>query len=345
MKLPVDKALASRLIFVGGDEEVLRRRALGELRKGLIDEEDDFDSETLIADGNNFQAWLGSSLTAPFLSKYRVVVVRNVLRDDEPDKGDKISALSNLPDYARLILVADEESGDEAKNERISKAWQKVVQKAGGIVLAASVEPKQAVEEVRAEAERQGKKLSPTAAATLLEMVGGSYSAAIEEVTKLALYCQANNEILERDVLAVVTASREWNVFKLGDAITGGQPGQAIRQLRILLSGSTKPEEAVYRNIMPNLTRQFRLLWQARTLVDFGPSAKDHWPSNPNLAKQADWLQNKIQQSAKRLSLAQIEGCLHELADCDARLKGQLETMGAVDALETLIHRTAMILR
>jgi len=345
MKLPIDKAVASRLIFIGGSEEAIRRRALREIRSKLITDGDDFDSETIVAESGNFMSWIGAAATAPFLSEFRTIVVRNALRDDEPDKPEKIRNLEQLPPYARLILVADEDYADEQKQERVSKAWQKAVQKAGGVLVLAEVDAKSAAEEVRAEAERQGKRLSPTAANTLLEMVGGSYSAASEEVAKLVLYCQDSPEILERDVQAVVTASREWNVFKLGDAFTAGQPAAAIRQLRILLSGSTKPEEAAFRNILPNLTRQFRFLWQARTVIELGASASEQWPSNPNLGKQADWLQNKIRQSASKLKLDQIESCLHELADCDARLKGQLEGMGAVDALETLINKTAAILR
>ncbi len=66
-------------------------------------------------------------------------------------------------------------------------------------------------------------------------MTGGSLSRSIEELEKLAIYVGESDSIREEDVKVVVVPSREWNVFKLCDAIVRDNAGEAMRQLRILV--------------------------------------------------------------------------------------------------------------
>lgn len=348
MKVDWDKALAARALVISGDEHALKRRALSELsaRAGLGP--DDFDSETFTAgDGRSGVDWLGSVSTTPFLGERRTVLVRNLLRADAPAEcGLGVGSLKNLPPTARLVLVADDEGGDDRKRERLAKiatAWETFVTKEGGVVLRFTIEPKQVPTLLAAEAKGLGKSLSTPAATLLGEYVGGNFSRGMEEIEKLAFFVGDRETIKEADIKHVVTPSREWNVFTMIDAAVAGNTGAALRQLHLLLEGSGKPDEAAPQRILPLLSRQFRLVWQARLCVEQGAnpanapeSVRALFPSRPNLAKEP-YAQNRAMAAARRLSLPQIQACMQALADADARLKGALTGFSATETLERLL--------
>ncbi len=66
-------------------------------------------------------------------------------------------------------------------------------------------------------------------------MTGGSLSRALGELEKLALFVGDAEGIREGDVQAVTVPSREWNVFRMADAIVAGDVPEALRQLRTLI--------------------------------------------------------------------------------------------------------------
>ncbi len=346
MNLGVEKSVASRVVLIRGDEEVLRRQALSELLR--LAGTDEFDTEFVQGDTSTPAEWIGSAGTVPFMGDRRTVVVRNLLRTRET-AADWQPGLAGLPPTALIVLVADEEmTADDDRARKlgtVGQAWQSVVTKAGGSVIDCSLKDAGKLQSALREAAKEaGKQLTPPAATALAEMCGGSYSRCISELEKLCIYVEPSLEVRETDVLAAATPSREWNVFKLADAVVAGQPGQALRQLRVMVSSATKADEAANRSILPNLARQFKLIWQARACIDAGinPGAPSesiiaHFPKKPNLGTENPWARNRAIQSAKNVSKAQAEQCLNHLSEADARLKGVLPSVDALETLESLI--------
>lgn len=334
------------VVFIGGNEDALRRKALTALLDEVGSGPDDFDFESFLADSREPSAWLGAASTSPFLGDHRTVIVRHVLRAEEAMDA---AALKALPPTARLVLVADDEPGDENKQRRLAtvrKHWETAVEKSGGVVVRADADAKTLRGALRDEAKSRGKSLTPTAADVLVEMTGASFSRATDELEKLLLFVGEGDEIREADVRLVTTASREWNVFSMIDAAVGGQPSEALRQLRILIGSATRAEEAGQRSILPMLSRQFRLLWQARACIEAGASpdrapeeVRGAFLARPNLAQERPWPQGKAMDVARSLSYAQIGACLREVALADARLKGQLPGFSGLDTLERLLLR------
>ena len=178
----------------------------------------------------------------------------------------------------------------------------------------------------------------------LLEMTGGSLSRAVDEVQKVLLYIGEQNQIQESDLRALVIPSREWNIFKLVDAVTAGQVGEALRQLRILVGSSQKAEDAAFRQILPMVARQLRLLWQARVCIDakVQPSSAPHeitkcFLEKPNLAIEKPYRLNKLNEIARRTPLPNLARALQTVCDTDARLKGIEAGFNAMDTLERMV--------
>jgi len=342
--------MAARVVLLTGEEEALRGRALLELIQAAT-AEDDFDLETFDAGETSPASWSASAGTAPFLSARRTVVVRHLLRCDDI----ATAGWAQLPGTALMILVADDEGGDEAKLRKLAAvrtAWEKAVKACGGYTEEFKTNPKELIDSIRQEATRLGKKLSPQAAETLAEMCGGSLSRSLGELEKLVLFVGQRDNVNDHDVRTVVMPSREWNVYKMTDAAIGGDAGEALRQLRILVGSQAKAEDAAHSRILPTLSRQLRLIWQARVVLDAKAdpdnppeSVTRLFPDNPNFAKQAPFVKSKSVRTARGVKLDQIAACFRIVSDTDAKLKGMLPSYTAMDSLEQMILQMVQMVR
>lgn len=348
MKIDLEKALAHQIVYIAGDEDVLRRRAL----TALIDVAsggDDFDLEAFVGDSSEPSQWLGSCGTAPFLSPRRVAVVRNLLRFEDPGE----LGTPELPESALLILVADSESGDDSKQKTLAaraKRWEKAVKDAGGFVYQATIGAKAFEDLIKRELAERGLKMAPTAITTLQEMVGGNLSTALEEIEKVCLYIGDRTQIGEADVKAVVVPAREWSVFKLIDAVFGGQPGEALRQLRVMVGTNPKPESAALGSVLPMLNRQLRLVWQAKmfrdakaSLTSPPESLKAQLPTVHSLLAQKEYPQRIAMQAAAKVTSAQLVRCFELLAESEARIKGADAMFSTSDTLDQMVLEMTQI--
>lgn len=331
-----------------GEEDAVRRDALKELLASSG--ADDFEIEIFEGDQLQPTQWIASASSVPFISERRVVVVRHLLRA-EPDQI-KAEQLKGLPDYSLLVLMADEEaSDDQSKQSRfnaIAAKWAKLVRDGGGMVASFDVNQSEVKGAIKQRARAAGKQISEAAADTLADMTSCRTGRALEELDKVLLFIGDSNQVREADIAAVVVPSRDWNVFKLVDATLLGNVQEALTQLRILVTSPTKAEDAAYRNILPQVHRSLRLLWQAVICneMQVSPaSAPPHvvamFPDKPNLAKEKDFVQGKIMRLAKRLNLETLSQCFEVLEETDARLKGQAVGFTALDALERMILEMA----
>lgn len=339
-----------RVLMLSGNEGALRSRALFDALAACGVEPNDLDVARL--DGAvGPDEWLAHASTAPFLTEKRIVIVRNLLRSEAP-KGVE-ARLSGVPQWALLILVADDESGDESRQQRlrtIRKAWETAVVAGGGKVETFEISPKEVQTAIKREASRLGKKISDRSAQLLTEMTGTSLSRGIEELEKLAIYAGEAESIREEDIQAVVMPAKEWSVFRLCDAIIHDNAAEAIRQLRVLVESPQKAEEAAFRSILPQLSRQLSLLWQARICVEAKvtptsapESVTSRFPGKPNITKEPPYRQGPLLSSARLATFPRLSACFGLLADADGRLKGLLPAYSAQETLEsTVLGMTAI---
>ena len=206
-------------------------------------------------------------------------------------------------------------------------------------------------QEVAARLGTTGKAMSGQAVDVLVEMCGNSLSRALDELEKLVIYVGDQPQIRESDVRTIVLPSREWNVFHMVDAITSGNVGEALRQLRILVGSSRKAEDAAFSQIIPQVSRALRLLWQGRVCVDAGASpgnAPDSvralFPERPNLASESPYRQSAVMNTARRVTLQRVERAMAILSDTDARLKGALDAFTPLETLERMVLEMAEVL-
>jgi DNA polymerase-3 subunit delta len=279
------------------------------------------------------------------------------LWDVKPKSEDHpyVRELAALPKTALLVLVADDETGDDERQSRLQtvlKRWTDIVAEAGGHVAADQSSPEKVMAQVRTAAKAMGKHLTPSSASLLVEMTGGSATLALGELTKVVAYTGEREAIQDSDVRAVVVAEQDYNVYQLVDAIVAGDAGTALRQLRTLVTRKDKIEGQAFARIFPTIARQFRLIWQARLCLDAdcrasNPSATvlAMLPSKPRIHEEREWQQKRAVQAARRLSLAQIRRVFSELTTADARIKGMEASYSTNEAVEEMVLRLATVCR
>ncbi|MDI9640007.1 DNA polymerase III subunit delta [Kamptonema cortianum] len=350
----IQKSLRHRVLLLLGNDQRARLATVNEILK-RCGCDDGMDSQVFIADEATVADWTAAASTIPFLAEKRVIVVRNLARvnpsktwPEKPSK-DHVAAKEflSIPETGLIVLVADDESGDEPKQRVFSsnvKVWQTLVQFANGGVLTFNLPDSDTPKFVTDLVKKSGKQVSKQAAVMLAEMVSGKADAARDEVEKLLLYVGDREEIQLADIKDVVTPTLQYNIWQLIDAVVAGNSRTAIAQLRHMLGSRKDVADEGIRSILPMMARQFRFVWQARGYVASGaqpsrsfPDIEGMLPSERSILKEKDWSQNRAMRQATRLTYDHLLACMNALVDADAKLKGQRPAFTAMDTLEQMV--------
>jgi DNA polymerase III subunit delta len=156
-----------------------------------------------------------------------------------------------------------------------------------------------------------GGKIEPGAAARLSDMVGEDPRIAAQELGKLLTYVNNSRPISMADVDKVSIASAQGNIFDLVDALGQGDGSRAQHVLHQLL----EDEEAFA--LWGMVIRQFRLLLQAREMLDSGAGISQV----QSALKLHEYVAPKVTGQARRFSLPALESIYHKLLEIDEGVK------------------------
>ncbi len=204
----------------------------------------------------------------PWLQEMARAAIVGGVTPSESGSADAIrvyeEALQRMPPSAALVVTA------EVVDERRS-LYKKI--DAMGFVVDCGARPKRAWDtQVSPEAARSkvrevvsaaGKRIEPEAMAGIIERTGASMRGLASELGKLMLYVGSRPTVTAADVAAVLSQSREANVFELTNAVTERDGGRAMAALRSLLN---QREPAP--RILGMLAAEVRGLILARTVID-----------------------------------------------------------------------------
>jgi DNA polymerase-3 subunit delta len=171
------------------------------------------------------------------------------------------------------------------------------------------------------EAQRQGGKINFEAASALVGHVGNDTHMANQEIDKLLQYVDFKRAIELEDVEELTAQSGQADVFEMVDSLSASNTRLALTQMHKLLETQDPLQ------LFAMVVRQFRLLIQARELLDEGqPSliqAELHIPS---------FVADKLANQARRFTMPRLESLHHHLLCMDEDLKtGQMPLELALD--------------
>lgn len=257
----------------------------------------------------------------PFLSRVRVVLVQDLF-SAIPDKAfmEKLEAyLPRLPQSTRLIFL---ESQNLPDNHRIIRLAEK--EKIGYVKKFDQPKGDELERWVRVHVEERGGHIAPQAASLLAANVGGDLLALTNEIEKLALY-KGEATIEAADVTLLSPYAAEETIFELVDALGNRQAARAAELFQAKINEGVDP---FY--LFSMFIRQFRLLLQARSLLDAGERAA----GIAEQMKQRPFVADKLARQARNFTLPQLEQIYRRLLDIDVEAKtGKADLMTSLHLL------------
>ena len=283
-----------------------------------------------------------AALAMPFLTERRLVIVEDALAlykgpGKQKNRKDLLALLDSLPQTTALVLVIP----DSRRYRRGGYEWETLKDSHWIMKWVAAASPRalvldcalpsqsEMVNWVRGKAVELGGNFSPGAAAILAEYVGNNTQRASREVEKLLTYVAFQRPVDDDDVRRLTSQDQEGDIFGMVDALGSRDGKEALRLLHILL------EEGEVLQIFGMVTRQFRLLIQAREILDSGGS-EDGIRSQLSLHP---WVAQKVTIQARQFSMSALDNIYQHLLKID--VDGKSGGMPVDLALDVLIARLA----
>jgi DNA polymerase-3 subunit delta len=284
-----------------------------------------------------------AALALPFLAERRLVIVEDALqpylgRGKQGLRTKFLALLDGLPSSTALVLVV---SDQQKYSPREGSVWEtlnsghwfvKWAKSAGGRVMIIDCPlPSEGSMPswISKKAVDLGGEFTKDAALILRDYIGNNTQQALQEIHKLLAYVNYQRPVTGEDVELLTVCDRQSDIFALVDAI-GNRDGQtALELMHILL------EEMDFIPLFGMVVRQFRLLIQAREILDSGGTETD---LIKDLGLPA-FVARKINDQAQRFDLPALEAIYHHLLEIDlgektGRMPGEI-------ALDMLIARLA----
>ncbi len=238
---------------------------------------------------------------------------------------DKLLALvADLPDGAALALAETRPSRDAGKPPALLAQLAKAVKERGGDVVQADAPRRNELQSwIRGHAQRLGIAIEPRAAAVLAERIGGAmWESDVErgqqtrvadgELRKLATYA-GERPITAANIEELVADTRPASLYAITNAIDRREPAAAAAALERAMS-----EGQPVLRIMAALEGRIADLIVARDLGANGATPQELTKrvgrGNPRTAE-------RIAESARRYSAAELEGMLRGLFEADLAIK------------------------
>lgn len=276
-----------------------------------------------------------AALAVPFLTERRLVVVEDALRvvtrsgsgngqrGDKKSQTDFLALLESLPGTTALVLVVP----DTMKNRRRGGVWESYWQTlntnhwlikwchdAGDRVFIQDCPLPtggEMVKWIQEKAQALGGKFNPRAAQTLMAYLGNDTQRAAQEIEKLLTYVNFERPVDDADVQLLSIPENQSDIFEMVDALGGKDGREAMRQMHLLL------EDNDFIPVFSMVVRQFRLILQAREILDDGGSAQDV----EKKLHQRPFVARKVCTQAGQFSMQQLESIYQQLQKIDVDMK------------------------
>ncbi len=307
-----------------------------------------------------------AACSMPFLAERRLVVLTNPLsrftnrgprgENPEEERGTSrlnaaqraarekfLALLDEIPASTALVLVVEDtrvrRRGEWQWETLTANHWLRRWSERAGARAWRQECPLPTVEDmpgwIRRQAEAQHGQFTPQAARVLADHIGQDTRVADQEIIKLLTYVDYSRPVDEDDVTLLTARTNQASIFTLVDAI-GERNGQTALKTLHQLEEENDPFE-----LFGMIIRQFRLLLQAREVLDEGGSADivASEVKERNGGKVHPFIARKLAGQAQYYTLAKLIAIYHRLLEIDVAAK--TSQAPADVALDTLIAELA----
>ncbi|PKB64773.1 MAG: DNA polymerase III subunit delta [SAR202 cluster bacterium Io17-Chloro-G3] len=323
-----------------GEDDFSVQEYLAELRSSRGSEELG-EGNVNVFDGSSITSHhlLQACSTVPFLAEYRLVIVRDMLRKFEPQRGasrrdrsgqpstkalkawqELPDALAQIPESTILVFVDGLIRRDNSMLKQIAHLVE---------VKEFPLLKGQALSDwIHHRVDTAGGTINERAVRLLMEYVGGNLWVLAGEIEKLSLYC-TRDEIGVDEVRVLVGRSRQVSIFDIIDATLDLNAAVALQKLnQLLMSGA----EVSY--VITMLARQLRLVIVMQELLSL-KLLRNELSRRSGIT--AEFALRRTEKQAARYTRGDVTHMLRVLLDTDMSVKRGI--VSGELALESLVAR------
>lgn len=264
-----------------------------------------------------------AAMVVPFLADRRVVIVRGLMGTAEGGqrrgrRGQDGAQARPPAELATLLGELPPTSDVIFFESKLSPAnpFLKAVAEAGGeqarVREFVPLRREALAAWVSERAAQKGSSIDQRTAARLAEQIGPNLWVMDSELEKLSIYCDGR-PIGEDDVRALVSSTKDANVFALVDAIMERRTGAALTSMRQLLD-----EGAAGPYLLTMIARQARMMALAQELLA-RRAPQQEWGAR--LGTSSDFVVRKTMDQARRFPPGAVRSLYRLLLETDIALK------------------------
>jgi DNA polymerase-3 subunit delta len=291
-----------------GDESFLKERIIAALVKRFLTAEGrEFDFVTIYGDETSGSEIVENADSMPFISDYRIVIVRDFEMLKQSDQDALLPYLSS-PSETTILIIASEKMDARTK---LYKAFLE----AGPVIQCKSPYNAEALSRwIRDELRIRNIQIDNAALGYLSSHIKLDYFTANNEIEKLVLYIGAAKTISRKHVEECVAVTNESSVFDLQNAIGLRDKATALKVLE-----SMTDFKDIDVMMITLLSRYFQLLWRIHLLR--ARDISDSEIVNTHLDEVYKTFRQGYITSANKYSVKEIKKAISLLYHCDKDLK------------------------
>ncbi len=307
-----------------GDDSTRIKEVIAGFQAGLGDPSM-ADLNTTRHDGESlsFETLQADALTMPFLADRRLVIVENArafIAKMAKDRSQTcLELFGNLPETTALVMVVEDQQAkkrgerywEHGKTYAWLTDWMRARNDLALLIDCALPDEEDMPSWILRKAKELGGGFKPDAARLLASYVGNNTLRAQNEVMKLITYVGDRQVVEEEDVSLLTAQEQEGNIFTLTDALGERNSKAAMQQFMLLMEDNDLLE------LTGMIHRQFRLLIQAREILDGGGKAQDIEQELGVLG----FVARKLSDQARRFSMRQLLDIYDRLLKIDLDMK------------------------
>lgn len=291
--------------FIFGDEPFLIDQCVNRFKYGLLDENSlDFNYSLFYAGDADIQSVKETVETLPVFAQRRVVILKNSHELKDAEWNELEPLFKNPVDSTVFVLFAD-------KIDKRKKHFKNLID------TAAALEFKKPYDNeiprwINYYASQYELKLTQAAVHRLHRLVGNNLSEIYAQLEKIKMYLDGGTQVDVDHVNAVVSNSREENIFDFTKAVGQKDRVRALEQIVNLLDQGQSEI-----GIVNLLARHMRILLTVRTGLDQGVGGT----KLANLANVSPYFIDEYSAQAKLWPVRKLEDSLVLLGETDKALK------------------------